>query len=404
MSSSEGGLLDGIDIWTTPSIPPPPGVVPNFVNPPSRGPMIRAGMYSILPIMVAFVVLRIYTRARLTHALGSDDYLCLLSTGAIIAFSGLVLSFMDNPEGRHGWDIPLGELLTNHYWIEATLGSLLTYNLGSMFTKLTLLSLYLRIFNPSTWARVAIWLGMTISTLFYAATSFGYLGLCVHLGVPVWESMQDLHCANNAWTIAKANGWYSLISNIYVLVLPLSLVWRLKLNMRHKLGIMAIFLTGLAAVVISAASLVKRYGSVTHDRTWENCVIFLYNTIELAFGIICSCMPVIVVTLKNSMTNMNLMWDSIRRYGTRHLPGTSRQVSKLPSHTISEERLPEIPSGTVSGLRSFVRRIYRSNNQSTANLTYPATFVTVESVDQDYHIQLRQMYKPWIKNIGAPLN
>lgn len=28
---------------------------------------------------------------------------------------------MGKPEGRHGWDIPLGEVLTNHYWLEVGL-------------------------------------------------------------------------------------------------------------------------------------------------------------------------------------------------------------------------------------------------------------------------------------------
>lgn len=375
-------------------MPPPPGVVPNFVDPPSRGPLIRAGMCSIVPIMVVFVILRIYTRARLTRSLGSDDYLCLLSAATIVANTGVLLSFIDKPEGRHGWDIPLGEILTNHYWIEATFAVLFLYTLGNMFVKLTLLSLYLRIFKPAVWARFAIWLGIVITTLFYIATFIGYLGLCVRINVPIWESMENVYCANNVLMISKAQGWYTLISDVYILALPLWLVWRLKLNIRRKLGVMAVFMVGLTAVAISAVSLAKRYEAVEHggDRTWDNCIIFLYTTLELAIGLICSCMPVIAVTLKTSMTNVNLLWDSVRKYGTYLLTRTSEQVSKLPSRSTSQEKLPEIPGGTVSGLRSFIRGMYRSNNQSMATPTHPATFVTIDSVDQDYHIQLKQMY------------
>ncbi|KAI0006914.1 hypothetical protein F4779DRAFT_629475 [Xylariaceae sp. FL0662B] len=385
---------DAIDIWATPMLPPPPGASPNFVNPVSRAGTIRAGMYSVLPIMVVFVLLRIYTRVRLTRALGSDDYLCLLSAAAIITFSALVLSFMDKPEGRHGWDIPLGEILTNHYWLEATFGSLLVYTLSNMFTKLTLLTLYLRIFKPAVCARLTIWLGIVVTILFYIATFIGYLGLCAHVGIPIWVSMRDVRCANNNLSISKAQGWYALISDAYILAVPLSLVWGLKLNPRRKLGVMAVFLTGLVAVAISAVSLAKRYAAVKQgaDRTWENCIIFLYTTLELAIGLVCSCMPVIAVTLKTSMTNINSMWDSVRRYGTHLLTRTSRQGSEPPSQSSSKEQLPEIPSGTVSGLRTFIRRMYRSNNQSTDDPTHRETFGTIDSVDQHYHAQLKQMY------------
>ncbi|RYP80359.1 hypothetical protein DL769_002508 [Monosporascus sp. CRB-8-3] len=375
MASNTSDPMAGIDVWNTPMLPPPPGVTSNFINPESRAPMIRAGMYPVLCIMLVFVILRIYTRARLVRALGSDDYLCLLSAATLIVFSGLVLSY--KPEGRHGWDIPIGEALINHYWLEAIFGSLLVYSLSNMFTKLTLLALYLRIFKPAAWACSAIWIGIVITILFYIATFIGYLGLCVRIGAPVWSSMQNIRCANNNLMISKAQGWYGLISDVYILTIPLSLVSRLKLNPRRKLGVIAVFLTGLAAVGISAASLAKRYDSVEQgsDRTWENCIVFLYTTLELAIGIICSCMPVIAVTVKNSMTNMN-----------------SIHGSEPPSQTPSKEHIPDIPSGTVSGLRSFFQRMYRSNNESKDNPTNPATLETLDSVDQHYHAQLKQMY------------
>lgn len=43
--------------------------------------------------------------------------------------------------------------------------SIIFFTLGSIFTKLTLLTLYLRIFKPKVWARRVIWLSI-------AATSY----------------------------------------------------------------------------------------------------------------------------------------------------------------------------------------------------------------------------------------
>lgn len=115
-----------------------------------------------------------------------------------------------------------------------------------MFTKLTLLTLYLRIFKPAFWARIAIWLGISITIIFYLATFIGYSSICIHAGVPIWESMVELRCANNSLMISKAQGWYGLISDVYILCIPLSLLWGLNLNSKRKLGVMTVFLTGFA--------------------------------------------------------------------------------------------------------------------------------------------------------------
>ncbi|EFY96983.2 GPCR, PTH11-type [Metarhizium robertsii ARSEF 23] len=238
--------VEAVDIWTTPFLRPPPGVTPNFINPASRGPMVRAVMFSILPIMVLFVGFRIYTRLRLTQSVGVDDYLCLLSAATVIAFSGLMVSYMDNPEGRHGWDIPLGEVVNNHYWIEATFAALLIYTLSNMFTKLTLLTLYHRIFKRAVWSLRAIWLGIITVVLSSLAAFAGYIGLCVRFGQPIWETMREVQCSNQVLSIYKFHGWYGLISDVYILAIPLWLVWDLNLPPRRKAAVLGVFSTGLA--------------------------------------------------------------------------------------------------------------------------------------------------------------
>ncbi|KAK3374270.1 hypothetical protein B0T24DRAFT_594375 [Lasiosphaeria ovina] len=397
-------LPPGIDIWKIPLLPPPPGVIPNFVDPPSQAHMLRSGMGSILGIMLVFVVLRLWTRIRLTRSLGSDDYLCILATACVFAYSGLVLSFIGNPEGKHGWDIPLGEVLTNHYWLEATMASVWVYCWATLFVKLTLLVLYLRIFRPSAWGRWPILITIALISGFYVATFAGYVGICAKAGSPLWETIQDLNCANNSLKISKAQGWFGLFSDLAILIIPLPLVWQLSLTSKRKVGVMAVFLTGLAACIVSAVALAKRYSLVEQgaDRTWENSVLFLYCTLELSIGIICSCMPVMAVVLKGFMTGLNQTWNSVRNLGTRLLTGNrsppvSGQVSKIPSQTGSheqEQELPDdiIPSGNVTGLRSFIRRLGRTNNDKTVASDHIATVDTVNGTDETYHVQLKKMY------------
>jgi len=56
-----------------PALQPPPGVVPNFVNPQSIAHQTRTAIYVTLPLMLLFLVLRLYTRLRILRAVGADD-------------------------------------------------------------------------------------------------------------------------------------------------------------------------------------------------------------------------------------------------------------------------------------------------------------------------------------------
>lgn len=52
---------------------PPPGVIPDFEHPESRGYQIILANAILFPLVTLFVVLRIYTRAIIVRNVGSDD-------------------------------------------------------------------------------------------------------------------------------------------------------------------------------------------------------------------------------------------------------------------------------------------------------------------------------------------
>lgn len=62
-----------LDLSKIPAASPPPGVVPNFVDPPSQAHIPRIFTYVTLPPMLLFIALRIYARIVITHKFGLDD-------------------------------------------------------------------------------------------------------------------------------------------------------------------------------------------------------------------------------------------------------------------------------------------------------------------------------------------
>lgn len=64
----------------------------------------------------------------------------------------------------------------------------------------------------------------------------------------------------------------------------------------------------------------------------------------------------------------------------------------------TEQKLGEVPNGTVTGLRSFVRNIGRGNNkQSQTGISTDQIALTVVSEDYDYHQHFREG-RPWTGN------
>jgi hypothetical protein len=56
-----------------PALPPPPGVTSNFLNPAENRIGCRLAIYITLPMAIIAVVMRIYTRVRISGGVGADD-------------------------------------------------------------------------------------------------------------------------------------------------------------------------------------------------------------------------------------------------------------------------------------------------------------------------------------------
>lgn len=63
----------GFDLCQIPAGNPPPGVIPNFIDPPTQENLPKIFTYITLPPMVIVLCMRFYTRIAVTRDLGWDD-------------------------------------------------------------------------------------------------------------------------------------------------------------------------------------------------------------------------------------------------------------------------------------------------------------------------------------------
>ena len=76
--------IDSAQLAHIPAGVPPPGVVPNFVNPHSNAPiLITVGSVSVA-LMMCFVAVRIYSKAMIVGKFSADDCELLTVTQPLV--------------------------------------------------------------------------------------------------------------------------------------------------------------------------------------------------------------------------------------------------------------------------------------------------------------------------------
>ena len=112
------------------------------------------------------------------------------------------------------------------------------------FTKLSLLLLYLRIFSPNRGVRYAIYFGMMANLVFYAVTTIIFGVLCVpRVGEGWLQTIQTTRC-HKSFIMDYAQGIFGVISDFYIFILPMPIVFKLHMPLRRKIGVAAVFMTG----------------------------------------------------------------------------------------------------------------------------------------------------------------
>ncbi|MCJ1346583.1 hypothetical protein MMC31_004801, partial [Peltigera leucophlebia] len=142
-------------------------------------------------------------------------------------------------------------------------------------------------------------------------------------------------------------GIFNIVSDFYVLVLPLPVVWKLQLPLRKKIAVSAVFMTGLLSVPLNlnpglcittyrsyracgASSLGLYYRILlSNDSDWTRHEVGLGSTVilEMTLGIICGCMPYLAPMLKRwylRWSQLSLLKNLMSRISSlRKRPGRS---------------------------------------------------------------------------------
>ncbi|KAI0975695.1 hypothetical protein F4678DRAFT_418088 [Xylaria arbuscula] len=298
----------------TPLPRPPPG--PTYVT---VEPVELAFRLFVASTIIAFLVLvtlalRVVSRFYIALRLGWDDAFVFASSifsfGQTILFALLVFGGL----GHHADTVPE----PNQFSIPKILFSfellhIVSLNLG----KLSALFFYLKLFNSRSVARITQWCIL--------AVSLGSIGLVLWQFLfchPLWKMWlwDGLETCGDRQPLYVAVCVWSIFTDLLVLVVPLPIIWRLKMERTQKLRLSWLFTAGLT---VTATSVVRLAYIVTinyhDDFSFHSVPSTFLAFLEPPITILCVSLPMLY-SLFTKLFPSNKSQDASTPHGAGGLP------------------------------------------------------------------------------------
>ncbi|KAL8641176.1 MAG: hypothetical protein Q9228_001992 [Teloschistes exilis] len=230
---------------STPFRAPPPGVTPNFDHPNSNASRayITAGV--CIPIIVLFASLRIYSNLYIHRSRTWSDFTFMLSTAWALIYQGLTMGAVTQGFfGVHAWDLKVDDTRNAPFLFALLLESL--YGPFIWIIKLSMFLMYLQLFGTRRYFRHLVWAGLLLSGLYYFSATVASVVLCAPRGRQTYIMSFATPRCRKSIQLLVVTGIYNVMSDLYLLLLPIRETMRLHNSLRKRIGVLAVFMTGLA--------------------------------------------------------------------------------------------------------------------------------------------------------------
>ncbi|KAI9681652.1 MAG: hypothetical protein M1829_000851 [Trizodia sp. TS-e1964] len=276
--------------------PGPPGTEPNYDAPNPIGVFINTINIVFVTIAGLLVIARIYTRTVMTRSLGWDDLLIVASLVSAIVWTVAVVLQTQTGQGKHAYDIvKTDENLTAYFKASRPLDLEFVQTISNYFSllesKASLIIMYLRTFATSRALKISY-----LVALFVVVTSHvAFIIIFVISIQPIYCRWNDVECSVLVETVPPIDfiSAITILLDIYLVVVAIRIVMRLKLSTKQKVGLCAVVAFGL---VVTAVSIYRLYIITAHsyfsnDPDTTHVSTGWASALEIHLSIICACLP-----------------------------------------------------------------------------------------------------------------
>lgn len=203
-----------------------------------------------------------------------------------VTYCGIAIAIGNAGAGRHQWDVSVASIIRI-----GLLGNVIeiVYGPTIWLAKLSVLLQYKHIFTPTKKPGIVYWSIHALiwgNFLFYFADTLVVILEC-RPRAKIWNFLLPGTCLNGTANFIVTGAW-NVLSDWFILGLPLYAIWQLKMPLRRKVSVGAVFATGLFACI---ASIVRLCYTVKWARTQDATYVFmqvaLWGLAELATVVLC---------------------------------------------------------------------------------------------------------------------
>ncbi|KJK78255.1 hypothetical protein H634G_06428 [Metarhizium anisopliae BRIP 53293] len=167
--------------------------------------------------------------------------------------------------------------------------------LALCIVKISVFILYLQLFSVLQWMRIVSITGIVVISLWHLSTCIAFAVMCSPTGSSHLDFLAALvspMCARTR-SLVVTQGVGNVVTDVFLLVLPLPVVWTLHIPLGRKLGVSSMFLVGLSACASSAMGLYYRVLYYDAGQNNIRLVVPVWATAiaEAAAGVMICCMP-----------------------------------------------------------------------------------------------------------------
>ncbi|KAI0410957.1 hypothetical protein F5X98DRAFT_384561 [Xylaria grammica] len=243
-----------------------------------------------IPALIA-VALRLWSRQILGASLQLNDYGILFAL--ILATTNLgLLSHGKSRSADVRNDFP--NLHQPSQLDQTALSAIWIWSLFAI--KVSILDIYIRIFPIKTF--IAICRGFIAFQVAWVLAAFlEILLLCRPLAYQWDKSIPGGVCGS------FFQSYYSthiiiFITDFALALLPVPVLWKLKMEPRKKISVALMFALGLTIIIFNLIRLVWREKVASPDITYEYALLFAFSVLEAQIGIVLASVPVMLPALR----------------------------------------------------------------------------------------------------------
>ncbi|CAI6289858.1 unnamed protein product [Periconia digitata] len=279
------------------------------------GRHLIAASIALAAVDVIAVAAKFWVRRKYKQGLKADDWLLVPATLLSIVFA-IILSYGAFNDAIGGSiKLPVGDPGRRaEETYKLTLGRkiqwpfLVLHPIAMGLVRCSFLLFYLRIFSVNR-ARIFVLISIGVVVAWSISFFFAELFQCGANFTSNWSMTLFLvHCPDTLW-ILFFSFLTAAILDVYILILPMPFILRLKLPLTKKLGVMSILVVGAATVVASVirlSILAPSIFSVTtggapvsyEQRSARLSSTIYWGQVELGVAIFVACLPTIQKVLR----------------------------------------------------------------------------------------------------------